>query len=307
MGIRCVLHGSFRRHFDEIKYVHQLFASSGIEVIAPDLSDIVGETDGFVHLASDESADPRLTELLYLKKVASLGSSGFSYYVNPDGLIGESASYELAIDQLTNTRSLFWKKPIHPAYVPKNSVWSPQSLASYVREKGEYPLPVFPKDESRLKKMVDQLILPGSKIAVGAIIVDYSGRRYKKGSEREVLLVKTHKWGDRFSIVGGKVRRNERLADALRREVSEETALEGKVEETICTFDEIKNSGYYQSGVHRVFTDNVVKAPRRSITLNDEAQSYLWIPPSVALKELDIEPNAKETLEFYIARHLRAA
>lgn len=307
MGVRCVLHGSFRRHFDSVKYVHEIFTNAGIEVIAPRISDIIGETNGFVHLASDESLDQRLTELLYLKKVQELGSSGFSYYVNPEGVIGESASYELAVDQLTNTRSLFWKKPVHPAYFPKNSVWSPESLASYIVEKGEYPPPVFPKSELRLKKLVESLILPGSKIAVGAIIVDYSGKRYKKNAERDVLLVQTHKWGDRFSIVGGKVRRNERLIDALRREVKEETNLDGKVEETICTFDEIKNSGYYQSGVHRVFTDNVVKAGRRSIVLNDEAQGYLWIPASVALKELDIEPNARMTLEFYLERHLRAA
>lgn len=307
MGIRCVLHGSFRKHFDSVKYVHKIFTDAGIEVIAPKISDIVGETNGFVHLKSDESRDPRLTELLYLKKVQELGSTGFSYYVNPDGLIGESASYELAVDQLTNTRSLFWKKPVHPAYIPKNSVWSPESLASYVYENSRYPPPVFPKSESRLKKLVETLILSGSKIAVGAIIVDYSGKRYKKNNERDVLLVQTHKWGDRFSIVGGKVRRNERLVDALRREVLEETALDGKVEETICTFDEIKGSGYYQSGVHRVFTDNVVKTNRRSIILNDEAEGYLWIPPSVALKELDIEPNARMTLEFYLKRHLRAA
>lgn len=307
MGIRCVLHGSFRKHFDDIRYVHGVFSRAGIDVIAPELSDIVGETNGFVHLRNDEGRDQRLTELLYLKKVQEIGSSGFSYYVNPDGVIGESASYELAVDQLTNVRSLFWKKPIHPAYIPKNSVWSPQSLAGYIQEKGCCPPPVFPKSESRLKKLVETLILPGSKIAVGAIIVDYSGKRYKKNNERDVLLVQTHKWGDRFSIVGGKVRRNERLVDALRREVLEETALDGKVEETICTFDEIKGSGYHQSGVHRVFTDNVVKTNRRSIILNDEAEGYLWIPPSVALKELDIEPNARMTLEFYLKRHLRAA
>ena len=307
MVVRCVLHGSFRKNFDEIKEVHKLFTGAGIEVIAPELSDVVGETNGFVHLKKDESKDQRLVELLYLRKVASLGSLGFSYYVNPQGNIGEGASYELAIDQLTNVRSLFWKKPIHPAYIPQNSVWSPKDLACYVNENNCYPPPVFPKNESRLKKLVERLILPGSKIAVGAIIVDYSGRRYKKGDERDILLVQTHKWGDRFSVVGGGVRRNERLVDALWREVKEETNLDSKVEESICTFDEIKNSGYYQSGIHRVFTDNVVKAKRRAVTLNDEAQGYLWVPPSVALKELDIEPNARITLELYLNKHLRAA
>jgi len=152
--------------------------------------------------------------------------------------------------------------------------------------------------------MVQDFILPGSLIAVGAIIVDCS-RRYKKGQERDLLMVQTHKWQDRFSIVGGKVRRNERLAAALAREVMEETGLVSDIQESICTFDELKLSGYYIPGIHRVFTDNVVEVRRRRVTLNDEAQDSLWIPPTKALAELDIEPNARKTLELYVNGYLR--
>ncbi len=306
--MKCILHGSFRKHFDLIKETHELFTNSGIEVIAPEISEIIGETEGFVHLKNDASSDPRVTELIYLKKLSELGSGGFSYYINPQGTLGVSASYELAIDQLTNTRYLFMNSlKDHPAYVPQNSVWQPKELAEYVKEQKSYPPPIIPRNEEFIHEMVRDLILPGSIIAVGAIIVDGSRKRYLKGQEKEVLLVKTHKWGDRFSIVGGKVQRNERLADALKREVKEETGLNSGIEESICTFDELRNSAYYISGTHRVFTDNVVLAEKRKVTLNDEAEDYIWIPPSKALKELDIEPNAKITLELYTKKHLRVA
>lgn len=302
--IRCIIHGSFRRHFDVIKETANKFSMANIEVIAPDISEIAGETDGFVHLASDKSQDPRVIELMYLKKLSKLGPEGFSYYVNPGGILGTSASYELAMDQLTNTRYLFMK-PLndHPAYVPQNSVWQPSELADYVTENGHYPPPFIPQDEEYMHRMVQDLILPGSIIAVGAIIVDRSGKRYRTGQERDVLMVQTHKWGDRFSVVGGKVRRNERLADALQREVLEETNLESGIQDSICTFDELKGGGYFIPGTHRVFTDNVVAVPSRKVVLNDEAQSSVWIPPSVALRDLDIEPNAKKTLELYVRNH----
>jgi len=38
---RCVLHGSFRKHFNEIQKIHKLFTKSGIEVIAPEVSKIL--------------------------------------------------------------------------------------------------------------------------------------------------------------------------------------------------------------------------------------------------------------------------
>lgn len=306
--IRCIIHGSFRKHFTLIKEVSNLFLKSGIEVIAPEISEVVGETNGFVHLKKDQSKDSRVTELAYLKKLLELGPNGFSYYVNPDGKLGTSASYELAIDQLTNTRTLFMEKLAdHPAYIPKNSVWKPEKLVQFVLEKAQYPQPIIPRNEEYINKMLQELILPGSIIAVGAIIVDYSEKKYKLGQEREILLVRTHKWGNKFSVIGGKVNRNETLADSLKREIMEETRLDSRIKESICTFDQIKNSGYYKPWEHKVFTDNVADATKREVILNEEAEEFIWIEPSLALQELNIEPNAKKTLEFYIERHLRPA
>jgi len=304
--IHCVLHGSLRKQYDLMREVADLFSSNGITVVAPVLTERVGETEGFVHLAGDVSSDPRVQELRYLRHVAELGREGFSYYLNPDGRLGVSVSYELAIDLLLNVRTIFMEKLVdHPAYVPHNSVWRPEELVSYISEKGMYPPPVVVPDERPIREMLGELILPGSIVAVGGIIVDYSSKKYKTGQERDVLMVKTHKWGGRFSIVGGKVRRNERLAEGLVREIAEETGLEGEVKESICTFDEIQGSGYYLKGTHKVFTDTVVRVCSRKVVLNDEAEAYVWMPGSVALRDLDIEPNARKTLEVYVERFRR--
>lgn len=139
-------------------------------------------------------------------------------------------------------------------------------------------------------------MVPGSVVAAGAIIEHQPA---DSRLDKEILLVKTHKWGNRYSIVGGKVRRNERLQEALLREVKEETGLNAEVGKHIVTFDQFENSGYYRSGVQHIFVDNVVKVRSKRVELNEEAQDYIWALPSEALSQLDIEPNARETIELY--------
>ncbi len=291
---RCVIHGSFRKHFYEIKRIHQLFTSAGVEVLAPAMSEIKSFEGGFAVLESDKEDDQRMIELLYLHNLKRLGENGFSYFVNPEGYIGKSASYELGIAQISNTQCFFKENLAdHPAYLHNNSVWKPEHLAEYIKEHSKLPHPKIKRKEKLIHKMWQDMMVPGSVVAVGGII-EYQGPK-----EKEILLVKTHKWGGRYSIVGGKVKRNERLEDALTREVKEETGLRSRIGNHICTFDQIKNSGYYLSGIQHIFVDKVVQVASKKVQLNDEAQEYLWVPAEVALRELEIEPNARHTVELY--------
>jgi ADP-ribose pyrophosphatase YjhB (NUDIX family) len=295
-AIRCVIHGSFGKHFAEIQRVAQLFQRAGIEVLAPQLEELADEVNGFALFENEVGQDPRLVELRYLHHLRKLGENGFSYFVNPEGYIGTSASYELAIAQLTNVRCFFMDKPAdHPAYVPASTIWSPELLAQYIFEHAALPPEMVRPNETLIHKLWTDLMVPGSVIATGAII------ERQVRDKKEILLVRTHKWGDRYSIVGGKVRRNERLHDALLREVHEETGLRGTVGRHLVTFDQLSDSGYYQRGVQHVFVDNVVSVGSKKVTLNDEAQSYIWAPADEALAALDIEPNARTTLELYAA------
>ena len=296
-NFRCVLHGSFRKHFGEIKKIHKLFTDAGIEILAPALSEIKSMEGGFAVLDSDTEKDQRMIELMYLHNLRRLGEDGFSYFVNPEGYIGKSASYELGIAQISNVRCFFMEKPAdHPAYIHKNAVWKPENLVDYVIKRGELPEPQIKRNERAIHKLWENLMVPGSVVAVGGII-EYEPAKPRK--EKEILLVKTHKWGGRYSMVGGKVRRGERLEDALVREIREETGLRSAVGEHICTFDQVKNSGYYISGIQHIFIDKVVKVGSRRVRLNEEAQDYIWASPNAALRELPIEPNARHTIELY--------
>lgn len=295
---QCILHGSFRKHFKKIKEVHMVFSSYGVEVVAPEFSEIAAVKDGFAILDSDELVNPQMIELLYLTKLKKIGNNGFSYFVNEDGYLGKSTSYELGIAQVLGVPCFFLEKPAdHPVYTPKNSLWKPENLAEFVQKFKRLPVqhPAKKLEERKMFRMQQELIVASSVVAVGGII-EFVNRRKK---EKEILLMRTHKWGGRYSVVGEKVRRNERLDEALIRGIHEETGLHAEIGEHICTFDQIKNSGYYQQGISHVFVDKIVKVFSKQVELNEEAQDFIWIPAKTALRELDIEPNARHTLELY--------
>lgn len=297
---RCIIHGSFSKHFDEIKKASELFEHAGIEVLAPKKGELHSSVDGFALFDDEQGQDPRIVELLYLHNLKQLGQDGFSFFVNPEGYIGKSASYELGIAQLTNTRCFFTDKLAdHPAYIHHNAIWSAQTLADFIATSGKLPTPKVRQNEKNIHRLWEDLMVPGSVVATGAII---EHQPKKSSKEKEILLVRTHKWGNRYSIVGGKVRRNERLNEALLREVLEETELKGEVGRHICTFDQIKDSGYYRSGVQHIFVDNVVRVSNKKVVLNEEAQEYIWVLPSEALAQLDIEENARTTIELYASQ-----
>jgi ADP-ribose pyrophosphatase YjhB (NUDIX family) len=304
MPLRCVIHGSFSKHFDEIRHAQEVFTKAGIEVLAPKAGELTGNKDGFALFEDEQGQDPRMVELLYLHQLKDLGENGFSYFVDPEGYIGKSASYELGIAQLTNVRCFFSHTPAdHPAYIHRKSVWSAEQLADYIATNQTLPSPHIARNERALHRLWEDLMVPGSVVATGGII-EYQSKHSQP--EKEILLVRTHKWGGRYSIVGGKVRRGERLSHALLREVREETKLSGEVGAHICTFDQIKDSGYYRAGTQHIFVDNIVRVRSKRVTLNEEAQDYIWALPSEALEHLDIEPNARATLELYTKLPQRA-
>ena len=295
---RCVVHGSFGRHFNEIRSAMQTFKQAGIKVIAPESDEITAIKGSFLLLEDEENLDPRFVELRYLHQLHKLGENGFSYFVNPGGYLGRSAAYELGIAQATNVPCYFSHKPKDlPVYVPSSHIISPDDLVEFISVNGCLPNATLSQSRTQLHKLFQKLVNPGSVVATGGIITYQS----KPSSLPEVLLVKTHKWGHRYSMVGGKVRRGERLYDALRREVKEETGLKAEIGKHITTFDQLKNSGYYQDYIHHMFVDYEVKVESKKVRLNEEAQDYIWAPAEQALAELNIEPNAKHTLELYTA------
>ena len=105
---------------------------------------------------------------------------------------------------------------------------------------------------------------------VGALIFDAQDR---------VLLVRTHKWSDKWGIPGGKIRRGETAESALVREIREETALEITDVEFVCVQDAIDPEEFFRPA-HFLLLNYTVRTTSdpASVILNDEAEDFRWLP-----------------------------
>lgn len=98
-----------------------------------------------------------------------------------------------------------------------------------------------------------------------------------------MFLMKSHKWHDKYVIPGGHVELGERLAEAVQREVKEETGLEVHSIEFLDTQESIFDEEFHRRK-HFVFFDYVCKASSSEVTLNSEGQEYIWTTIDEAMK-----------------------
>ena len=95
-------------------------------------------------------------------------------------------------------------------------------------------------------------------------------------AEDQLLLVKTHKWKGNYTIPGGHVELGERLVEALKREVNEETGLELIHGEFLCHQEFVYDDTFWEKR-HFIFFDFVCRVREGSVNLNDEAQEFVWV------------------------------
>ena len=102
---------------------------------------------------------------------------------------------------------------------------------------------------------------------VGALILNESD---------QILLVKTHKWKGKYTIPGGHVELGERLADALAREIREETGLVLSSAKFLCYQEFVYDECFWEKK-HFIFFDFVCRVNGGEVVLNEEAQEYAWV------------------------------
>jgi nucleoside triphosphatase len=117
----------------------------------------------------------------------------------------------------------------------------------------------------------------------------------------KILLIKSHKWKGKYVIPGGHVELGERLVDALKREIKEETGLNIYDIEFICFQEFIYGKNYWKKR-HFILFDFACKTKSRNVKLNHEGEKFVWVKIDEALK-LPLETYTRKTIKEYLKRH----
>jgi ADP-ribose pyrophosphatase YjhB (NUDIX family) len=119
---------------------------------------------------------------------------------------------------------------------------------------------------------------PYPLVTVGGLIVAKDG---------DILLVRSKKWSNLYTVPGGKVELGETLQEAFIREVHEETGLGIVNIRFAMAQDSIFSPEFFHKS-HFVMNDFIADlAPdctKEDVVLNAEAQEYRWVSPEEAMK-----------------------
>jgi len=127
---------------------------------------------------------------------------------------------------------------------------------------------------------------------VGSVIIE--------DPDGNILLVKSPKWHNKWTMPGGHIDPGETIEEALIREAREEIGLSLKPEGTIA-FGELINSKDFHRPAHFIYFDVLCKTSDRKIKLDDqELVEYIWAKPEEALK-MDLAESYNTTIKKYLA------
>jgi nucleoside triphosphatase len=102
---------------------------------------------------------------------------------------------------------------------------------------------------------------------VGAFIFNPAG---------ELLLLRSHKWPDKYVVPGGHVELGESIESTVIRESKEETGLDVYDLEFIVFQEFIYDPSFWKPR-HFIFFDYACKTLSTEVQLNDEAESHIWV------------------------------
>ncbi len=126
---------------------------------------------------------------------------------------------------------------------------------------------------------------------VGALIFNAQGK---------LFLMQSHKWKGKYVLPGGHIELGERMLDALKREVKEETNLDIHDVEFVCFQEFVYDDRFWQHR-HFIFFDYACKTDSTDVRLNSEAQSYVWVTLEEA-SELPVEHYTRNAIAEYLKR-----
>lgn len=101
-------------------------------------------------------------------------------------------------------------------------------------------------------------------------------------------------------IPGGHIELGEKIEEALKREIKEETGLDVFDIEFICVQEFIFDEKFWKKK-HFIFLDYACKTNSSKVRLNSEGQEYVWASLKEALK-LPIDSYTRYAIEEYIKK-----
>ncbi len=135
---------------------------------------------------------------------------------------------------------------------------------------------ILQKNNFSLQQVVKQKAAAEPPLATeGALIFNRAG---------EALMIRTHKWSNKWGIPGGKIKWGETSEAALRREIKEETNLKVTDIEFVLVQDCIRSKEFYRVA-HFVLLNYTCHCPGKPmVKLNHEGQEFRWLKLADAQK-----------------------
>lgn len=134
--------------------------------------------------------------------------------------------------------------------------------------------------------------LPPVLATVGGLV------RRQDGS---ALFVRTHKWGGRWGLPGGKIDRGETMEAAFRREILEETGLHLGQVRFVMAQEAIDDPEFHKPS-HMILLNYVADLAGGELHLNDEAQEARWLGLQEAAQDLHLNRVTRALVEAVLAQ-----
>ncbi len=127
---------------------------------------------------------------------------------------------------------------------------------------------------------------------VGALIVNEQGK---------ILLARSHKWFDKYTLPGGHIEVGESMVDAVKREVREEVGLDVEVVDMLLIQEAIFASEFYKKK-HFIFIDFYCRSKDEQVKLDQkELQDYIWVYPGAAYN-LKLDSFTRKTIDRHLEK-----
>lgn len=154
--MQCSIIGSFRKYYEDIVEIIDLFEDIGISILSPKKSYVTDPDREFVFLESDDlNYTPVEIQLIAFNRILR---SNFVYVYCPHGYIGRTTAYEIGRVVERQIPIFFSDMPKDlPIFLPCNTIWDPNGFSDYYKKYNLLPKASQNSDKEFAQKLNNNL------------------------------------------------------------------------------------------------------------------------------------------------------